>query len=63
MHESPLAGQVADPARLVNVPALVSALEVMAANGVVVMVADKDEYTPTPAVSHAILAYNRGRTT
>ncbi len=46
-----------------SVPAHASALEVLAANGVVVMVADKDEYTPTPAVSHAILAYNRGRTT
>jgi phosphoglucomutase len=136
MHVSPLAGQLADPARLVNVPALVSAyytgipdpsvpeqrvafgtsghrgsslnkafnerhilaiaqavcahraaqridgplflgmdthalsvpahatvLEVLAANGVAVMVADRDEYTPTPAVSHAILAYNRGRKT
>ncbi len=45
-----------------SVPAHASTLEVLAANGVVVMVADKDEYTPTPAVSHAILAYNRGRT-
>lgn len=44
-------------------PALASALEVLAANGVEVMLADKDEYTPTPAVSHAILAYNRGRAT
>ena len=42
-------------------PALASALEVLAANGVEVMIAEKDEYTPTPAVSHAILAYNRGR--
>jgi phosphoglucomutase len=42
-------------------PALASALEVLAANGVDVMLADKDEYTPTPAVSHAILSYNRGR--
>jgi phosphoglucomutase len=42
-------------------PALVSALEVLAANGVDVMLAQKDEYTPTPAVSHAILTYNRGR--
>ena len=45
-----------------SVPACASALEVMAANGVVLMIADRDEYTPTPAVSHAILAYNRGRT-
>ncbi len=42
-------------------PALASALEVLAANGVEVMIAEKDEYTPTPAVSHAILTYNRGR--
>ncbi len=46
-----------------SVPARASALEVMAAHGVVVMIADKEEYTPTPAVSHAILTYNRGRTT
>ena len=39
-----------------------SALEVLAANGVDVMLAEHDEYTPTPAVSHAILTYNRGRT-
>lgn len=42
-------------------PALTSALEVLAANGVEVMLADKDEYTPTPVISHAILSYNRGR--
>jgi phosphoglucomutase len=44
-------------------PACASALEVLAANAVEVMLADKGEYTPTPAVSHAILAYNRGRAT
>ncbi len=44
-----------------SVPALASALEVLAANGVDVMIAEGDEYTPTPAVSHAILTYNRGR--
>ncbi|MFI6512565.1 phosphoglucomutase (alpha-D-glucose-1,6-bisphosphate-dependent) [Streptosporangium sp. NPDC050855] len=44
-------------------PARVSALEVFAANGVTVMIDDRDGYTPTPAVSHAILAYNRDRTT
>jgi len=44
-----------------SVPAFRSALEVLAANGVEVMIAEKDEYTPTPVVSHAILAYNRGR--
>ena len=43
-------------------PACATALEVLAANGVDVMLAEHDEYTPTPAVSHAILCYNRGRT-
>jgi phosphoglucomutase len=43
-------------------PALRSALEVLAANGVDTMLATNDEYTPTPAVSHAIIAHNRGRT-
>jgi phosphoglucomutase len=42
-------------------PAYASALEVLAANGVDLMIAVNDEYTPTPAISHAILAYNRGR--
>ena len=42
-------------------PAFASALEVLAANGVEVMMAARGEYTPTPAVSHAILVYNRGR--
>jgi phosphoglucomutase len=46
-----------------SVPALASALEVLAANSVEVMIADKDEYTPTPVISHAILTYNRGRKT
>ncbi len=46
-----------------SVPALASSLEVLAANGVDVMIAEGDEYTPTPAVSHAILTYNRGRKT
>ncbi|MEO3855980.1 phosphoglucomutase (alpha-D-glucose-1,6-bisphosphate-dependent) [Acrocarpospora sp. B8E8] len=44
-------------------PARVSALEVFAANGVRVLIDSRDGYTPTPAVSHAILTYNRGRTT
>ena len=44
-------------------PALASALEVLAANGVEVMLADGDDYTPTPALSHAILTYNRDRKT
>ncbi len=42
-------------------PAWASALEVLAAHGVTVLIAAQDELTPTPAVSHAILAYNRGR--
>ena len=42
-------------------PAWVSALEVLAANDVVTMIDSSDRYTPTPAVSHAILTYNRGR--
>ncbi len=42
-------------------PAYASALEVLAANGVDVMLALNDEYTPTPAISHAILNHNRGR--
>ncbi|NDU92059.1 MAG: alpha-D-glucose phosphate-specific phosphoglucomutase, partial [Ferrovum sp.] len=45
-----------------SMPAFSSALEVLAANGVEVMLAVHDEYTPTPAVSHAILTYNRERT-
>jgi phosphoglucomutase len=45
-----------------SAPACASALEVLAANGVDVMLAERDEYTPTPAVSHAILTHNRGRT-
>lgn len=42
--------------------AFASALEVLAANDVEVMIDDRDGYTPTPAVSHAILTYNRDRT-
>src|SRR5665213_977232 len=44
-----------------SIPAQTSALEVLAANGVEVMIAEGDEYTPTPVISHAILTYNRGR--
>ncbi len=44
-------------------PAAASAIEVLAANGVATMLATNDEYTPTPAISHAILAYNKGRKT
>jgi phosphoglucomutase len=42
-------------------PAQITALEVLAANGVETMVAAEGVYTPTPSVSHAILAWNRGR--
>jgi phosphoglucomutase len=42
-------------------PAWASALEVLAANDVAVMIDSADRYTPTPAVSHAILTHNRGR--
>jgi len=44
-------------------PAWATALEVLAANDVTVLVDDRDGYTPTPAVSHAILRANAGRTT
>jgi phosphoglucomutase len=43
-------------------PAFVTALEVLTANGVVVMIDAAGGYTPTPVISHAILGYNRGRT-
>ncbi len=46
-----------------STPAQATALEVLAANGVLTMIATNDEYTPTPAVSHAILEYNKGRKT
>jgi phosphoglucomutase len=42
--------------------AFVSALEVFAANDVTVMIDAAGGYTPTPVISHAILAYNKGRT-
>jgi phosphoglucomutase len=45
-----------------SAPAFASALEVLAANKVNVMIALNDEYTPTPVISHAILTYNCGRT-
>ena len=44
-----------------SAPALVSALEVFAANDVTVVIDERSGYTPTPVVSHAILTYNRGR--
>jgi phosphoglucomutase len=46
-----------------SAPAFRSALEVLAAHGVTVMIAPDSEFTPTPAISHAILTFNRGRTT
>jgi phosphoglucomutase len=44
-----------------STPAGATALEVLAANGVDVVIAEGNEYTPTPVISHAILAHNRGR--
>jgi phosphoglucomutase len=44
-----------------SVPACATALEVLAANGVDTMIAEGDDYTPTPVISHAILTYNSGR--
>src|SRR5450432_3166570 len=46
-----------------SVPAFESAVEVLAANEIETLIAKGGEYTPTPAVSHAILVYNRGRKT
>jgi phosphoglucomutase len=45
-----------------SLPAFQTTLEVLAASDVTVMVAKDQEFTPTPAVSHAILTYNKGRT-
>jgi phosphoglucomutase len=44
-----------------SVPAHSSALEVLAGNGVSVMISDGTKYTPTPVISHAILGYNKGK--
>jgi phosphoglucomutase len=46
-----------------SAPAFASAMEVLAANDVTVMIDNRDGYTPTPVVSHAILTYNKGRKT
>jgi phosphoglucomutase len=46
-----------------SIPAGATALEALAANGVEVMLAEADDYTPTPVISHAILTYNQGRKT
>lgn len=63
---SPRAGQPAGAADLHACAvgcAFENALEVLAANGVDVLIAADGEYTPTPVVSHAILGYNRERQT
>jgi phosphoglucomutase len=44
-----------------SIPAYTTAIEVLAANGVDLMLANDDDYTPTPAISHAILTYNHSR--
>jgi phosphoglucomutase len=44
-----------------SVPAFSTALEVLAANEVELMIANGDQYTPTPVISHAILSYNKNR--
>ncbi|MDA3913098.1 phosphoglucomutase (alpha-D-glucose-1,6-bisphosphate-dependent) [Oleiagrimonas sp.] len=44
-------------------PAFENALEVLAANGVQTLIARADEFTPTPAISHAVLVHNKGRST
>lgn len=46
-----------------SAPAFATTLEVLAANDIEVMIATDDEYTPTPAISHAILQYNKERNT
>src|SRR6266699_1920925 len=47
----------------VSKPAFSSAMEVLAANSVDVMISANGDYTPTPVISHAVLTYNRGRKT
>jgi phosphoglucomutase len=46
-----------------SAPAQKSAIEVFAAHGIDVRIDEHDGYTPTPVISHAILTYNKGRTT
>ncbi len=46
-----------------SAPSYATTMEVLAANHVEVMIANNDEYTPTPVISHAILKYNKGRKT
>jgi len=45
-----------------SIPALATALEVLVANNVETMIDEHDGFTPTPVISHAILGYNKGRT-
>ena len=52
---------LAEDTHALSEPALATALEVLAANGVEVMIDHDRGYTPTPALSHALLLYNRGR--
>ncbi len=59
-HDGPLF--VGRDTHALSEPAWASALEVLAGNDVAALVDDRDGYTPTPAVSHAILRANRGRT-
>jgi len=46
-----------------SAPSYATTMEVLSANHVEVMIANGDEYTPTPVISYAILKYNKGRTT
>ena len=54
---------VAADTHALSTPAIATALEVLAANGVQTMLSSNDEPTPTPALSHAVIVWNRGRTT
>ena len=54
---------IAKDTHALSEPAFASALEVLIANGVTVMMDRDDGYTPTPVLSHAVLTYNRGRMT
>ena len=54
---------IAKDTHALSEPSFVTAIEILAANGVEVMLDDELGYTPTPALSHAVLTYNRGRST
>ena len=62
-HEQGIDGPLflAKDTHALSEPAFSTALEVLASNGVTVMIDADDGYTPTPVLSHAILTYNRGR--